>query len=196
MSDVILILHYNKGVWTRFKPAPALRFYSAFYDSGTKTFYLGNKDGHIYNYEIEGDGDFQDNPGGVDTDYLQILKTAVYDPFPRNLCIIKKPEISYRALTDGDGTINFYQNYGTNLIRDDFAEIDFTISSAYPTMEDYEDETMLAHADEYLYVSDINKVKIPYNSPSVDTVQLDITINSGAIELKDINVDLAMGRKK
>jgi hypothetical protein len=55
---------------------------------------------------------------------------------------------------------------------------------------------MADHADEYLYVSDVQTFKIPFKSPEVNTVQLDITINSGAIELKDINVDIAMGRKK
>lgn len=195
-SDVILILHYAKGTWTRLKPSPGLRFYSSFYDSGTQTFYHGNKDGHIYTYDISGEGNFQDNPGGVETDYPQILKTAVYDPFPRNLCIFKSPSISYRTLNEGTGTIYFYQNYGVDPIYDDFAAIDFTISSSYPTMGDYDDETLLAHADEYLYVSDVQTTKIPFKSPAVNTVQLDITINSGAIELKDINVDIAMGRKK
>ncbi len=195
-SDDIWVLHYLTGAITRFKASGGLRFYSHFYDSSNSTLYLGNVDGHIYTYDLDESGNYQDNPGGTDTDYLQIIKTAIYDPFPRNLAILKKPSINYRSLVDGTGTLNFYKNYGSTLIKDDFADVDFSFTSTYPSMSDYEEEAMADHADEYLWVSDMQTTKIPYKSPSVDTVQMELVINTGAIELKDVNVDLAMGRKK
>ena len=194
-SDDIWVLHYLTGAITRFKTAGGLRFYSHFYDSSNSTLYLGNGDGHLYTYDITSD-EYQDNPGGTDTDYPQTIKSAIYDPFPRNLAILKKPSVNYRCLTDGTGTLNFYKDYGSTLIQNDFAEVDFTFTSTYPSMSDYEEEAIADHADEYLWVSDMQTTKIPYKSPSVNTVQMELVINTGAIELKDINVDLAMGRKK
>jgi len=197
-SDDIWVLHYAKPEMpiTRFKSAGGLRFYSDFYDSSNSTLYLGNKDGHIYTYDVDESSSYQDNPAGTDTDYSQTIKTAIFDPFPRDLAILKKPSMNYRCLVDGTGTLNFYKDYGSALIQDDFAAVDFTFTSTFPTMEDYEDETMLAHADEYLWVSDMQNKKIHFDSPSVNTIQMELVINTGAIELKDINVDLAMGRKK
>ena len=194
-NDDVWILHYLTGAITRFKSAGGLRFYSHFYDASTKTLYLGNKDGHIYTYDTTSD-EYQDNPDGTDTDYTQTIKTAIFDPFPRNLAILKNPSVNYRSLVDGTGTLNFYKDYGSTLIKDDFANVDFTFTSTFPSMSDYEEETMADHADEYLWVSDMQTTKIPYKSPSVNTVQMELVINTGAIELKDINVDLAMGRKK
>ena len=194
-SDIVYIFHYLTGAITRFKGAGNLRFYSHFYDSGTRTFYLGDASGHIYIYDTDNDT-AKDNPDGTDTDYPQTFKSAIYDPFPRELCLIKKPSFNYRSIVDGTGTINFYKNYGNDLIQDDFAEVNFTHSSTYPSLLDYEDETLLAHEDEYLFNSDMQNTVIPYKSPSVNTVQVELVINTGAIELKDINVDIAKGRKK
>ncbi len=194
-TDLIYIFHYLTGAITRFRGAGNLRFYSHFYDSGTGDFLLGDASGHIYEYDTENDT-YKDEPGGTDTDYPQTFKSAIYDPFPRELCMIEKPSFNYRSIVDGTGTINFYHNYGADLIYDDFAAVNFTHTSTYPSLLDYEDETMLAHADEYLWQSDMQNTVIPYKSPSVNTVQMELVINTGAIELKDINVDLAKGRKK
>jgi hypothetical protein len=157
--------------------------------------YLGDASGHIFTYDTDNDT-YKDNPGGVETDYTQILKTAIFDPFPRNLCIFKKPSFNYQVILDGTGTINFYKDYGTNLVHDDFAEVNFTFPSEYQTMSDYEDETLADHEEEYLWNSDMATTAIPYKSPHVNTVQTELVINTGAIELKDISVDIAMGRKK
>ena len=195
-NDTIWIFHYLTGAITRFKAAGGLKFYSNFYDSSNSKFYLGNNDGHIYTYELEESYNYKDNPKEVETDYPQTIKTAIYDPFPRELCIIKRPSINYQVLTDGTGTLNFFKDYGATPIQNDFADVNFTFTSTYPTLLDYEDETLLAHDDEYLWVSDMQTTNIPYKSQAVNTVQMEMVINTGAITLKDINVDLAKGRKK
>ena len=195
-SDTIWILHYLTGAITRFRAAGLLRFYSHFYDSSDKTLYLGNVDGHIYTYSLDESVNYQDNPGGTNTDYPQILKTAIFDPFPGNKAVLKRPFVNYRSLVDGTGTLNFYKDYGANLIEADFSGVDFTFTSTYPSLLEYADELMIDHEDEYLWVSDMQTTTIPYKSPSVDTVQMEITINTGAIELKGINVDIAKSRKK
>ncbi len=194
-NDTIWILHYLTGAITRFKSSGGLKFYSHFYDSSDSTLYVGNNDGHIYTYDLANDS-YKDNPGGTDTDYSQTIKTAIFNPFQRNLSVLKFPAINYRCLADGTGTLNFYKDYGSTLIQDDFADVSFTFTSTFPTLLAYEDVTLLEKEDEYLWVSDMQTTKIPYKSPSVDTVQMEMIINTGAIELKDINVDLAMGRKK
>lgn len=195
-SDYIWILHYLTGAWTRFKTTGGLKFYSAFYDSVSRNFFLGGSDGNIYIYAVKGGGSYQDNPGGVDTDYEQRLKTAIYDPFPRNYCIVKRPIINYLSLADGAGKLSFYQNFGANLVRDDFANVAFSFTTSAPTMADYVAETMLDKADELLWVSDMKTLTIPYKTPHLNTVQIELTVTSGAIQIRDINVDLAQGRKR
>jgi len=195
-TDYIWILHFLTGAWTRFKTVGGLRFYSAYYDSVSETLYLGGNDGNIYTYAVKGGGVYRDNPGGTDTDYEQRLKTAIYDPYPRNLCIAKRPNIRYLSLADGTGRLNFFQNFGANMIYDDFAEVDFTFTTSAPTMAEYAAETLLDHEYELLWVSDMKTLHIAANTPSVNTIQMELIINTGAIQLRDINVDLAQGRKK
>ena len=192
----IWVLHYLIGAWTRFRISGGVKFYSAYYEATTQMLYLGGNDGNIYTYADDLSGGYRDNPGGVDVDYTQTLRTAVYDPFPRNMCILKKPMVDYLAFTDGTAVWNFYQNYGVSPIESDFYNVPLTIDTSLPTLYQYSAETLFNHSNELLFANKMSGDMIPYNSPPVNTVQMELKVNSGAIAIQGFNVNLAQGRKK
>jgi len=196
-SEYIYILHYLTGALTRFRLFGGLRFYSAFYLPSTKTLFLGGNDGYIYTYDTTGTGAYQDNPDGTNCDYLQRFYSAVFEIWPRYEHILKKPtRLEYRGLEEGTGKWSFYKNFGATIIADDFDNVSITYTSSYPTLYEYRDTTLYSKRDEFLYVSQMRSTEIPYDSPGVDNIQMQLEVSSGAIEIRKIDSELARGRKK
>ena len=104
--------------------------------------------------------------------------------------------VDYLAFTDGTAVWNFYQNYGVSPIESDFYNVPLTIDTSLPTLYQYSAETLFNHSNELLFANKMSGDMIPYNSPPVNTVQMELKVNSGAIAIQGFNVNLAQGRKK
>ncbi len=189
-SRDIYILSYIDYSWIKFKSAGALKFYSGYYHPVHKKLYLGGSDGYIYVYETDGTGDYQDNPGGVDTDYTQKMATKIYNPYPKFYNEIKDPLLNYLGLKSGSGSFRIYKNFGAT---EAFAE-DITISLSYIRCYDY--------ANTYCY--DLRRTKawasqmqssIKDLNIETDNLQIWLEITSGAIEFHDLSFIVAKTNK-
>lgn len=193
ISDSWWVMDYRTHTIVQYKTAGGLKFYSGFYQPGQDLF-LGGNDGYIYIMDTTGAGDFQDEPGGADTDYVQKLYTKVFEAFPMDESIIKRFMFHYNGLKEGTGELSLYSNYGSDQIEADHNNISITYVSSYPTLVDYADETLADHADEYLWVSQMRSVDVKKHSPGIDNVQMKLDVFSGALELRSINLKIARGR--
>ncbi len=189
-ANYFWVLHYNTGAWVKFKLSGSLQFCSGYYQPLTKTLYLGGNDGNIYTYDTTGTGNYQDNPGGVDTDYGQKIISKIYNLYPRNKHEIKKPIMVYRGITDGTGILKIFDNFGTDKIL----ESSFTISSSFPRLYDWRTTTLYDLRSTLLW-SDASQKHIIDKSPEVNNFQVWFEVTSGAIEFQEITADIAKTTK-
>jgi hypothetical protein len=195
VADSWWVLDYRTNSIVKFKAAEGLKFYSGYYQPG-EDLWLGGNDGYIYKMDTTGTGDFQDETGGSNNNYIQKYYSKAYEPFPMDEHIVKRFILDYNGLKAGSGTLSILSGYGSNQIEDDHSNVSITYVSSYPTLVEYADETLVDHADEYLWVSQMRSVDIKKHTPGIDNAQIRLEITSGAIEIRGVNMTIARGRKE
>lgn len=189
-SNEIWVLNFIDYAWYRFRPAGSLKFYSAYYHPTDQKMYLGGNDGYIYVYETSGEGAYQDEPGGVDTDYTQKIVTKIYTYYPKFHHEIKEPIINYLGLKDGSGYFRVYKNWGATEALNEA----LTISLSYPRAYSYASTIAYDARTIKAWASQMQSSIKDYNT-ECDNFQIWVEINSGAIEFHDVSFVLAKTSK-
>jgi len=197
IQDSFWVYDYRNKSIVSFKASGGLKFYSGF-TQPNGTLMMGGEDGYIYQYEdpTTGTGNYQDDPGGVDTDYIQKFYSKIFEPFPLDEHIMKRLLIDYNGLKVGAGTLNVLKEFGSQPIKSDYNDVAVTITSSYPDMGDWVADDMGDHEDTYMWVNQMQSLDINKNSPGVDNLRLQLEITSGAIEIRGISMHIARGRKE
>uniref|UniRef100_A0A6M3JB38 Uncharacterized protein n=1 Tax=viral metagenome TaxID=1070528 RepID=A0A6M3JB38_9ZZZZ len=190
VNNYIYVLHYRTGAWVRFKPASTLSFYSAYYHPADRYLYLGGSDGFIYRYTTDESAAYTDDPGGYPTSYPQKVYSKIYNLFPSHEHIIKGPIFNYRSLATGAGIIKALDDYGETLIFSD----SFNIENPRKTLYEYRAKTLYEARAETLYKRSV-VVKKNAQHFGADNLQFNFIIDSGAIEIHNIVLQVARGRK-
>lgn len=186
----IWILNYLTYSWAKFKPAGTLKFYSAYYHPTEKKLYLGGNDGYIYVYQNDGSGNYQDNPGGTDTDYSQKLATKIYVLYPKYFHEIKEPVLNYLGLKAGSGNIRIYKNYGATEALSETV----TISLSYIRAYDYANTLSYDLRRTKAWASQMQSSLKDLNCEA-DNFQVWLEITSGALEFHNISLNGAKTNK-
>jgi hypothetical protein len=178
----IWVLNYINYSWVKFKPAGSLKFYSAYYHPTDKALYLGGNDGYVYIYQTNGEGAYQDEPGGVDTDYTQKIVTKIYNLFPKYNHEIKEPIINYLGLKAGSGYFRIYKNWGAAEVLNETLTISLSYLRAYSyaSTRGYDVRTTKSWASQM-------QSSLEDNNMEADNFQFWIEINSGAFEFHDLS---------
>jgi hypothetical protein len=178
----IWVLNYRDYAWYKFKPAGSLIFYSAYYHPTLKKLYLGGNDGYVYVYETSGAGDYQDNPGGVDTDYTQKIVTKLYNLYPKYYHEIKEPMVNYLGLKAGSGYFRINKKWGS---VEALSEV-LTISLSYPRAYSYIATLGYDARTTKAWASQMQSSLKDFNLEA-DNFQIALEVNSGALEFHDLS---------
>jgi hypothetical protein len=189
VNNLIYVLHYRTGAWTQFVPGNDLNFRSCYYNPVDGTMYLGSTEGFLYKYNTSDSG-YQDETGGVDTDYTQSIYTKVINIDPYREELIKNPLFTYRSLAAGSATLYLFKEYG-NTEEESWP---ITLSSDFATMSEWSAESMDALAEETMRNTVIVTERMRGHRKNIDNLQLGLVITSGAIEFHNFVIPVASTR--
>jgi hypothetical protein len=189
------IFHYHIGAWTKFSFVNR-KIYSAFYEASGDYLYLGADDGFIYKYD-RATTTYQDTSGN----YPQKFHTKIFTGGTRELNI-KAPRLYWSDLKSGAGNFRLKDSYGTS------TKINESITVADAELEVYDTQVGQSNPT-YVYDTQVggtsemevwpdeasyNSHKADYNA-SLDNVQFEVYISSGALMIERIVAETAEGRR-